>query len=301
MPRLSKLEAVEVSLVPRGANRKKFLLTKSADEVPMNEEILKSLLEADLKDEDKLNTILKKNMVPEEAYDPIKAAIRLLNSVKDKIPSGSGAEIISTLSQWVGIEPPKPGVIEPTNKDCGEDKDKMMKGDNQNKGDKMPNDELLKSLPEETRTKVEALFKANDDKVAEAVKKAEEAEKALKAERDEKIKKEFIEKAATLKKVPAKAERLGEILKAFSEVNKEMTDELFGVLKAADEAIEKGGLFDEKGSTAINKGEKAMEKIEKAATALAAEKKITKAQAMDQFLMTEEGKNLYNEYESERS
>lgn len=64
MQKLSKLDPAEVSLVPKGANRKKFLIWKSDDEgVQMNlSEMLQKITKADPKDLAKIEAIVKEKM-----------------------------------------------------------------------------------------------------------------------------------------------------------------------------------------------------------------------------------------------
>ena len=115
----------------------------------------------------------------------------------------------------------------------------------------------------------------------------------------EKAEKEYVAKADSMKLV-AEPQKLGLILMRVSEALPEDAKELEAIMKAANEKIEKGKLFEETGSSGAGAGKDAFEKIEKAAESRAAQKKITKEQAMDELLSEPEFAALYKEYEADR-
>jgi hypothetical protein len=85
---LRDLEIAEVSLVRRGANRKKFLILKALGGDPMNDDVLSRVLDADLdpEDEERINGVLKAQGLSDKAANAVKAALRILNAFKDELP-----------------------------------------------------------------------------------------------------------------------------------------------------------------------------------------------------------------------
>jgi hypothetical protein len=98
--RITNLDTLEVSLVPKGANKKKFILFKSdKGEIEM-QELLKNILEKKLENEDKIESICKDNGLSENAVNAIKGALRILLAAKDELPE----EIFSMLAEMAGYE-----------------------------------------------------------------------------------------------------------------------------------------------------------------------------------------------------
>jgi hypothetical protein len=284
MNKLTGLDVVEVSLVTRGANRKKFALFKSEEGEAVNAEILKAVLETPLEDEQKVDEVLKAAKLSEKAQNAVKGALRLLNAYREELPK----DVLKTLADLAGYEYPAPkeGKDE---KDKG--KDKYAYPVPQKKADGSWD---FSGIPEEVRPMVEALWKENED----IRKKAEETEKLLKAERDERLRKEFIAKAAGYKHLAVKPEEFGLVLKALAEKAPEELAKIEAVLKAADEAIGQGKLFAEAGRGGEGAGS-TWAKIEKMASEIVQKDgKMTREQAIAKVL--EEHPELYDEYLRER-
>jgi len=205
---LSDLEIPEVSLVPRGAIKKRFFIYKSEEGSSM-EEILKAVLETELEDESKVEEVLKAAKLSDKAKGAVKGALRLLNAYKDELPK----DIMKTLAELAGY-----GYPAPTEKAKGkkneEEEDKKKKYGYPAPAKKEDGSYDFSSIPEEVRPAVEALWKEHQ----EAVKKAEELEKVLKEERDKQLRKEFIQKAADeFANLPTKPEEFGLVLKGLAE------------------------------------------------------------------------------------
>lgn len=131
--------------------------------------------------------------------------------------------------------------------------------------------------------------------VSKAVEAAEErataAEEIAKAERDERIKREFIEKAASFPALPVETPRLGEILKAVNEgLSEEDATEITRLLTAGNEAIAKS--FEETGTshvTSVSKSvDAAVQEIRKADPALSYEQAVARAYESNPDLYTQE-------------
>lgn len=145
----------------------------------------------------------------------------------------------------------------------------------------------MEAVPEEMKDSVEKLFKQMTD-AQELIKKAE----------DEKVTREYVAKAAEYKNLAVKPEEFGLTLKALATAAPAEYTKLEAVLKAADAALTKGGLFAEIGTSGGGEQATAWGKIEKAAEARAAKENITKAEAVSKIL--DENPALYNEYLTEK-
>lgn len=133
------------------------------------------------------------------------------------------------------------------------------------------------------------------------------AEDVAKRSIDEQVLKTFVAKSAAFTNLGIVADEFGPVLKSISEKAPEALERIESVLKAANEAVEKGNLFKEVGSgragskvlgtnaTWAKIQESARNSVAKSGVAMSEE------QAVDKFLTTPEGKALYNEYLQERS
>jgi len=285
--RLKDLDAVEVSLVPKGANKKRFLIFKE-DDSPM-EEILKAVLETELDDEQKVEEVLKAAKLSGKAQNAVKGALRLLNAYKDELPK----DIMKTLAELAGYGYPAPTEKAKEKKDEGEDKKKKYGYPAPTKKEDGSWD--FSGIPEEVRPAVEALWKEQQ----EAVKKAEELERVLKEERDKQLRKEFIQKAADeFTNLPVKPEEFGLVLKNLAEKAPEEYSKLEGVLKAANEAIEKGALYAEIGRGGTSAGDSAVAKVEAMAAGLVQkDANLSRMDALAKVLA--ENPQLYEQYRKE--
>jgi len=274
--RLKDLDAVEVSLVPRGANKKKFLIFKEVDS-PM-EEILKAVLETELENESRVEEVLKAAKLSDKAKGAVKGALRLLNAYKDELPK----DIMKTLAELADYGYPAPTEKAKGKKDEEEDEKKKYGYPAPTKKEDGSYD--FSSIPEEVRPAVEALWKEQQ----EAVKKAEELEKVLKEERDKQLRKEYIQKAADF----------GLVLKGLAEKAPEEYAKLEGVLKAANEAIEAGALYAEVGRGGAPAGDSAVAKVEAMAAGLVQkDANLSRADALAKVLA--ENPQLYEQYRKE--
>jgi len=246
------------------------------------EEILKAVLETQLEDEKKVDEVLKQAKLSDKAQGAVKGALRLLNAYKDELPK----DIMNTLAGLAGYGYPEPAAKA---KDEGKKKEKYGYPAPTKKEDGSYD---FSGIPEEVRPAVESLWKEHEA----AIKKAEELEKVLKAEREERLRKEYIQKAAAdFGNLPTKPEEFGLVLKGLAEKAPEEYAKLEGVLKAANEAIEKGALFAKVGHSGGLAGGSAMAKIEEVAKSLVQkDASMTKEQAIAKAL--ELHPELYTEY-----
>ncbi len=307
--KLTDITTDEVSLVGKGANKKKFLLFKSKEGTM--EELIKELLEEvkPLDGEKDLVAKLKKSKMSEGDIAITQAALRLLSGVTDGIKKsgivikgfeqeepakvdakaageylkGAKPEDRQAVAQAAGIEPerfeqafaePKPDDIE---------------------GDILKADGSLdeKKVPKELRPALQLLFKDRQEtkkQLSEANEKIEKAEK-------EKKRSAIQKKAEEVKDVPSV--NVEELTDTLMKLDEEDQEKLLKPLRASAEAISKGKLFGEKGrpGPGLSEGQ-TIEKVNELAKGLVQKNdKLTEADAIQQVL--KDHPELYADYVKE--
>lgn len=287
MPRLSNLEALEVSFVPVGMNKRKFLLLKSKQGGSEMKTILKSILETNLENEKeidaKIESMLSEEIKKEGGGDKVKAAVkgalRLLGSVKESIPK-EGNDLMNLLSAGLGKK------VEPKVKKEGKEPKETPVTKEGNKMDPKMEEKLEKLWKShESVTKENKGLREENKGIKEEIKK----------ERDLRVTKEFEVKAEGYKNLGKSSSELGAVLKSASE---KMTEEEYkkfeGVLKSADARAEASELFTELGTSQGDTGQFGGKlKVAKEAI-MKANPELTPEQAEEQAYDNEPG--LYNSY-----
>lgn len=164
----------------------------------------------------------------------------------------------------------------------------------------------LSGVPEESRPFFESVLDGRDAVAKERDDlrgRVEKAEEKLEEERALRLDREFIAKAEKEFSHVAPADELGPVLKEIaSAIPEESYEVLTKALAAAEERIEKGGLFAEYGRAGTpeeSKGD-AWSQIEKEADSLVEkDAEMTQAQAITAVLATDRGKELYAQYQRE--
>lgn len=103
MAELKDFKVMEVSLVPKAANRRKFLLLKSDKNGGEKMADMGEVLEAigkDFENEEEIDELLKSEELTEEGKKAAKAALRILKEHGEELPQG----IIGKLMQAAGME-----------------------------------------------------------------------------------------------------------------------------------------------------------------------------------------------------
>lgn len=237
---LSELEAREVSLVKRGANKKRrFPIHKRESQMdPEMIEIIKSLLEEEIEDEAKLVEFIEKQKLGDKQANALKAAMRILNAYKE---DGTIKKIMDAMSKATNPFPPKKPEPEPEKADKADD-------DGDDDADDPDTD------PEETDVA--------DDKIPESVQKqlddanarAEKIEKAnedLKKEvQAETLKRRFTEMIAKCEKLYAHVpglsiEEQAKMLLVLDDKARELLEKQWA---ATEEAIVKSALLHSHGT-----------------------------------------------------
>lgn len=296
--RLSDIETNEVSLVPKGANNRKFFLVKSADgdHVVRAEEIIKELLKQPA---EKIEEVCK-NLEP-AVKEALSAAFKLMQVVRDSVPEETINKLLSELN--LGGSEPKEGEKQMPETKADATKKGAPEGDQANleaqgaaKNTPAPEGDKAADVNKEAQ-KVEALMKEN----ADLRKSHEELQKKFSESENARLTKEFVEKASEFKNLGIEANEFGPVLKTINEASTEAYDKVMGVLKAADKQLGESKVFESAGSDSKVAKSGAWDKIEKLAEGMVEKSTdgLTHAQAIDRVLKSDEGKKLYNEYMKE--
>jgi hypothetical protein len=305
--KLTDITTDEVSLVGKGANRKKFLLTKSREGTM--EELLKELLEElkPIEGEKDLLADLKKGKFSAEETSTVQAAIRLLSGVADKIKkSGIVVKAFETKADPPAVE--KKDIVEFLKAAKAEDRAAIAKDLNIDAAKfeeafgpaKTDEGLILKAdgtlnvdaLPKELRPAMQLLFKDRQETAA----KLKTAEEKIEKADQEKKRAVYIEKAAEFKDLPnVNVEELADTLMKLEDQDGE---KILKQLRANKEVIEKGDFFTERGRGGGGAGGTAIEKVNQLVSGL-----IKKDDKLDQAgaiqIVMKENPALYQEYVNE--
>jgi len=150
----------------------------------------------------------------------------------------------------------------------------------------------LTGVPEEMQATVQQLCKAQDA----AVQKAAELEEILKAERDERLRRDFVEKAEKeYANLPGTSVEVGLLLKSLNDLDSEVAEKVEGIFKSVNAQLASGDILNEVGSPAVEAEATAWGRIEKQAAEMVAEGTVSsKAAAISKVL--ELNPKLYSEY-----
>jgi chemotaxis protein histidine kinase CheA len=290
---LTDVETLEVSLVPQGANKKKrFPVLKSAEK--NMSDILHAVIDAPSSEDNRFDQVVKSSSLGNnpEAAEAVIGALKILNAYSDSV---SPAEAVGLVADGLGVEKgmyekgskyeekaeeeeeeaevkiemteeeeeTKKEEEEETEKAEHEEEETEKEEHEEEETEKAEEDEeekedvekSLKSLPENVRNQMTALFKSQK----EAIAKADKLEKALKVERDERLRKDFIAKAQKdFPYVPGKSpEEVGLMLKSLHSVAPKIAEDVENIFKSVSATIEKTGLLTELGSGMSSGGDSA--------------------------------------------
>jgi hypothetical protein len=151
----------------------------------------------------------------------------------------------------------------------------------------------------EIKKRDKAVAKANEEKAKAEEKNAKLEKRMTDMENERELEKIAKSLAADYKHVPTlKAEEFAPVIKALKEKAPDELKKLEAVLKACDEAIEKGGLFAETGPQKPDSETDPYERFKKNAADLIekSDKPLSMAQAMEKYSQTPEGRKLLEEH-----
>lgn len=271
---LEELDTKKVSLVHRGAQRKKFAMFKSEDSSDgLTGETLKACIDIPLEDEDSVIDVLKSSGFSDKAGAAALGAIRLINAFGDEFTHDG----LSKVSEILGVKKGEPKMAE---------KEKEVVADEAVVKAADVNDEIKESIAKA------------EERANEAEKRLEEITKALNAERDERVLREYVAKSKDeYSHIPGKAEDLGALLRDLHTSSPELCSKVEGVLKSADELLATSGAFSPAGTSNENDaGSDAYSKLKALADSLIEKSKtpMTPAQAFSKALS--QAPELYEQY-----
>ena len=271
---LRDVEVQFISFVPRGANKKQFLVVKE----DMKEDIVRTILE--MPDGD-LAKALQGAGLEGEGAEALVGAAKVLKAYKDALPE----DAIALLAKCTGLALPAMKKDMPKQSKEGEGADKQAAGD--------LSKEALEKLDPGVRSLLEKALEERDQAAA----KADQALSMAKELKDEKVLKEYVEKAEDLPHLPIEPLKFGPVMKALGEAHPEEFAEVYRVLKAVDAIVEKSALFSEIGKA--GQGNSAEAQIyAKARAMVAKDGDLTFEEAVEKVMDLEP--ELYQKAEEER-
>jgi hypothetical protein len=302
---LSNIETAEVSLVTRGANRKRFALRK--EETTMADQKKKEQLRKALEDMspaarkalvDALRTLanagedlppeITQSLLDAAGIDSPEALLALLGTgdaptdPADSPADVPGGSVDPTAQEMSMATPTKSAAPVTTAKLDPAELEKLQKAEKTAADAQAKNVELQKKLEEGEKARVEL-------------------EKKITAERDARLNREFIAKAEKLTHLPTKAEELGPILKELHDKAPEAAAKIEKLLEQANEKAGKvEALLKEQGHSRQGKESNALEELNKVAAEIRkSEPKLTEAAAFDRALKLHP--ELYEKYNQEKA
>ena len=255
---LLDLDVLEISLVPSGANGKRYALLKSADAEEggiMEEELVKKVLETPFDDESAITEGLLKAVpdMPTDAQEAAVGIVKLAKTFKDKLPD----DIFNVTSELAGY------AVKAKSDD--EDEEEDGKTDGKGDGDEEDDDEMKKTKKVkkegekmESPVTIEKIEKAEDiEKLAPELrapllalwKQNEESRDEIRKMKEEALDKEFIRKSSEELSWLPKDENFAMTLKSLYKADPELYGKIEKSLVAANNALGESDLFVEKGTT----------------------------------------------------
>jgi len=283
---LRDVEAQFISFVPRGANKKQFLVVKE----DMKEDIVKTILETPDAD---LAKVLQEAGLQGEGAEALVGASKLLKAYKDALPENA----LAFLAKCTGLAVPesgKKGVPDQTGEDGEEGEDETGKKE---AGGQAPG-KLTKEQLETLDPGLRDLIQKSMDEARIAKERAEAAENVAKELKEEKILKEYVARAEELQHLPVQPLKFGPVLKTLGEDHPAEFEEIYRVLKAADAALAKSELFKEIGKAGSSETSAEASVYAKARSLVAKDGSLTLEGAVNKVL--EDDPELYEKYEDER-
>lgn len=294
---LSGLTTAELTLTNRGANNKRFAMTKGS--ILMDPDVLAALISTPAEGEAEFIATLKSaGQTDQERIDAAVVQYRMQKGMKDLVDDKTMAAVAKSagykgtskaVTPDEGKDDKKPDVT------AGKVDPKAKKKDPLGKS-AAPVD--LSGVDDATKTMIAAIFKSNTD----MLKKSADMEAVIKSMQDEKLEREFVAKAAKdFGHLPLGDLQLGLMLKSAHDVSPDFAKGFEGLLGRMDEMVSKSDAFSTVG--AIRKANEGggWDKIQALANGMvqksvAAGKEFSNAQAINAVLKSAEGAALYREY-----
>lgn len=278
---LRDVEVQFISFVPRGANKKQFLVVKE----DVKEDIVRTILETPDGD---LAKALQGAGLEGEGAEALVGAAKVLKAYKDALPENA----IALLAKCAGLALP-----ESMKKDMPNGDGKAGEGTGKEKKEGQVGGDLSKESLEKLDPGVRALLEKALEERDQATVKADQALSLAKELKDEKVLKEYVEKAEDLPHLPIEPLKFGPVMKALGEAHPAEFAEVYRLLKAVDAIVEKSALFSEIGKA--GQGNSAEAQIyAKARAMVAKDGDLTFEEAVEKVMDLEP--ELYEKSEAER-
>ena len=278
---LRDVEVQFISFVPRGANKKQFLVVKE----DVKEDIVRTILETPDGD---LAKALQGAGLEGEGAEALVGAAKVLKAYKDALPE----DAIALLAKCAGLALP-----ESMKKDMPNGDGKAGEGTGKEKKEGQVGGDLSKESLEKLDPGVRALLEKALEERDQATVKADQALSLAKELKDEKVLKEYVEKAEDLPHLPIEPLKFGPVMKALGEAHPAEFAEVYRLLKAVDAIVEKSALFSEIGKA--GQGNSAEAQIyAKARAMVAKDGDLTFEEAVEKVMDLEP--ELYEKSEAER-
>ena len=248
---LSGLDVLEVSLVKRGANKKRFAMFKAANEGEIMQDLTAAILAIPgetVEDHPELAKEMIVKGLSKEARSTIGDAVKLLSAVKEEMSADLYKQIQNALGlkAYKGLEEeaeekePKGDEEAPEGGELEVSAEVKPEEEEAEKGDK---EEAEKEVKKAEDPQLEALFKANQELVAKIQKHEREA-----------TEKEYVAKAEkSFKHIPgATPGAVGLLLRDLGEADAKLEERVEDILKATEAFAQNSGLLQE--ASAIPEG-----------------------------------------------
>lgn len=244
---LYNFDVDEVSLVTKGANKKKFAITKKENQVPQELDHEKILKNVELKREEasaQIIEVLKEEELDENGMSGLQSAMAILQSVRALLPEGMNIRISDDSDKYDGVTLSIRKEDEPNLPDDGKvsgsakkkkKKPSMNLGETEMKKSEDLVDFIQKAegLEDDQRESLTQIIKESAMNDQETIKKAEaEAEKVQKENTDLKAENEALNDRIEKLEVSEKASRVEKDASLFPSLNQEE------IKKALTDAIE---------------------------------------------------------------
>ena len=285
---LTGVDTREVSLVRRGANNKRFMLSKSKEKDMELNELIEQVLKTAAEGEEGLRERLKEKGASQEEIDLAIANYRMQNGFKDKVSKATMAEV----SKAAGMveEPEVPSAPNPGEAPAAPPVEE------ENPHDEQPTEETPVEMPADAPEEVKKAWDAQKDaitKMQERIAKAEEFEREV-------VRKEYVAKcAAEYSHLPGmNSEDMGAMLQKAYGVSKEFGEQLEKTWKGAATVVEQAEVLKSVGKPVGPEVGTAEDKIEQLAKKASEDSDVSiqKARAG----VYEENPELYEQYLEEK-
>lgn len=308
--------AIFLSLVPQGANKKDCFILKSEDGMELDSETiteLQKIFEVELSANiEKVFKSIEESKLSEKSQKLLKGALRMLESVEsddDKIVK----EFIAKAKQ--GFPFGNDEDEEKRKKKEEEEKkkleEKLKKTDKENR--ELPANikkSIEKFIGKEHRDTFDKIMKedfncdrpiVDDPAIIAIMKENEKIQKELSHERDIRITKELeVEAVESYSDLNGNKSEIASVLKdAVENMSKENVSKMREIFKSASAQIKEGEVLKIYGSDLSGSGGDSWVKIEKAAALMNKDGKLTSEDAISKYLETDEGKKAYSEYDKQ--